>query len=508
MVDQKLMDMRDKAADEIRRRMLAGTLSSAELDGIPRGLLDGLFGSGAEQPRGSAARTGDAAATAAPAPAPSDTPACYVCLEGSDPEYGEIAHGGCGCRGSAGWAHLSCLVKAAEMNDMGICHTSDMRWRQCPTCKQAYTGELIIGLSRARWEPVCGRPEADEERLNALSNLGKALGSSVDHLPEARQKFEELVAVRRRVHGDENLDTLDAIGNLGVMVMGSGDLAAAQPLLEEARDGLRRAGQGEHHQTLLYTRSLAAMHSSMGAVAKARLLHEEVVGVLRRTEHAKPTTFMAIGDLGEVVARIGDHKAGLALREEAVSASARRELGDVHVITQHAVRKLAEMRQNLARHPPGTRAIGSLVGLASRPELNGKDAWVIGFDEAKGRYRVRPGDTCLEDKLSAIKPANLILNQGTAVIVGGLEAAPEWNGERGLVERYDKVAGRYQLLMKGREKALGVKAERCTLDFSEGGDEKRESEATRRARVEATVRAAIAAREPELEPELESQGPH
>ena len=97
------------------------------------------------------------------------------------------------------------------------------------------------------------------------------------------------------------------------------------------------------------------------------------------------------------------------------------------------------------------------------------------------------------------------LRQGSAVIVEGLDVAPEWNGKRGLVESYDAAKGRYRLLVKGRTKALGVKVACCKLEFA-AEQEQREHEATRRARVEANVRAALAAREPEPEAEAGSTG--
>jgi hypothetical protein len=156
------------------------------------------------------------------------------------------------------------------------------------------------------------------------------------------------------------------------------------------------------------------------------------------------------------------------------------------------------MRQTIATYPSGTRALGTLVGLASKPELNGEDACVVGFDAAKGRYRVRHEGNSRTGKPIGIKPENLILYQGSAVIVEGLDAAPEWNGKRGLVESYDAAKGRYRLLVQGRTKALGVKVACCKLEYAV---EQEQEQATRRARVEANVRAALAAREPEAEVE-------
>eukprot|EP01046_Picozoa_sp_COSAG06_P018514 COSAG06_NODE_1291_length_9980_cov_166.860237_4_plen_91_part_00 len=77
------------------------------------------------------------------------------------------------------------------------------------------------------------------------------------------------------------------------------------------------------------------------------------------------------------------------------------------------------------------------------------------------------------------------------MIVEGNNAAPEWNGKRGVVESCDK--GRYRLLFQGRKKALAVKVAYCKLEFAVEA-ERHDREATMRARVEANVRAALAAR--------------
>jgi len=175
----------------------------------------------------------------------------------------------------------------------------------------------------------------------------------------------------------------------------------------------------------------------------------------------------------------GDITAGVALREEAV-ASALRELGPDHPVTQQLTAKLTKTRQTIASFPPGTRAAATLVGLASKPELNGKLACMVGFDTAKGRYRVRHDGNMRTGKPIGIKPENLIFNQASAIIVEGLDAAPEWNGKRGLVESYDAAKGRYSLLVKGRTKALSVRAACCRLEFAVE-QEQREHQATRRA---------------------------
>ena len=105
---------------------------------------------------------------------------CYVCLEGDDPELTELGEllRGCACRGSAGWAHLRCLVQQATANRQRFqkqqlqSMLTPVRLRddtknipslfdQCPTCNQRWTADLALKLARERCTlsaSVIGRP--------------------------------------------------------------------------------------------------------------------------------------------------------------------------------------------------------------------------------------------------------------------------------------------------------------------------------------------------------------
>lgn len=137
------------------------------------------------------------------------TGACWVCCEGSSSEAPLLATG-CACRGTAGLAHLSCLVKAA-MHDVTV-------WTACPTCKQEFTGEVDVGLARARWALVCDRPPDDQERLFVANNLAVTLKESASDNEGALRLMEEVLGVRRRLLGDGHPDTLDSITNLALQV--------------------------------------------------------------------------------------------------------------------------------------------------------------------------------------------------------------------------------------------------------------------------------------------------
>jgi hypothetical protein len=56
--------------------------------------------------------------------------------------------------------------------------------------------------------------------------------------------------VRRETLGKRHSDTLDSISILGVLLWAKGDLAAAEPLLREAVEGLRATLGSGHPDTL------------------------------------------------------------------------------------------------------------------------------------------------------------------------------------------------------------------------------------------------------------------
>ncbi len=104
------------------------------------------------------------------------------------------------------------------------------------------------------------------------------------------------------------------------------------------------------------------------------------------------------------------------------------------------------------------------------------------------------------------KPVSLALKECSKVFVQRLDAAPEWNGKRGLVESYDDAIlrnigrGSCRVLMMGRPEPLALGRACFTLELElelEQEQEQREHEAAHHVRVEGNVAAARAARKSE-----------
>ena len=85
------------------------------------------------------------------------------------------------CRGTAGFAHVSCLAEQAkilfaeaEENNLGAKAWNERwrRWQTCSLCEQDYYGVVRCALGWACWKTHVGRPEQDLVRKCDDDSLG------------------------------------------------------------------------------------------------------------------------------------------------------------------------------------------------------------------------------------------------------------------------------------------------------------------------------------------------
>ena len=107
--------------------------------------------------------------------------------------------------------------------------------------------------------------------------------------------------------------------------------------------------------------------------------------------------------------------------------------------------------------------LARVEGLTSHPELNGVEVRVLDYRDEKGRYivQVLKGDGT---RTLSLKPANLMLSVGTLIVVAGLTSA-DLNGRQGVVEGFDEAKGRYKVRIDGDPQPKGIKPENCRASF-------------------------------------------
>ena len=129
---------------------------------------------------------------------------------------------GCSCRGTAGFAHVSCLaeeakilVAEAEENHLGgtdAFYDRWQRWKHCSLCEQEYHGVVGCALGWACWKTYLGRPEVDGSRRMAMTQLGNGLSDAGHHEDALSLRDAELSTERRL--GDSEGRILIVKGNI------------------------------------------------------------------------------------------------------------------------------------------------------------------------------------------------------------------------------------------------------------------------------------------------------
>ena len=84
-----------------------------------------------------------------------DAPCCWLCLQEGADDSGEPLCRDCSCRGTSGFAHLSCAVKYAESKARELYENGDIPvgpFINCPNCNQYYQGEVEYAFAKAQVE--------------------------------------------------------------------------------------------------------------------------------------------------------------------------------------------------------------------------------------------------------------------------------------------------------------------------------------------------------------------
>jgi len=229
---------------------------------------------------------------------------CYICTQAVHWKTKEGLVRGCACRGTAGFAHVSCLaeqpkilVAEAEENnlDLEVKQARFNRWHTCSLCEQDYHGVVYCALGWACWKTYVGRAERDQSRRLAINMLGLGL-SSANHHDDALVVKEATLAIMRRL-GDSEDNMLAVQSNLANTYEVLGRYERALQMRQEAYSGRVRLNGEEHAQTLRAADNYALSLLKLRRFEEAKRLLRKVAPVARRV-------------LGK------DHELTLSLRED------------------------------------------------------------------------------------------------------------------------------------------------------------------------------------------------
>ena len=281
---------------------------------------------------------------------------CYICTQALHWKTKEGLVRMCACRGTAGFAHASCLaeqarIKVAEAleNNLGAKALNDRwaRWYTCSLCEQDYHGVVRCALGWACWKTYVGRPEADEARGMAMSLLGLGL-TSAQHYEDALSVQEAELSTLRRLGASEEVILL-AQGNLASTYQDLGRDEEAVRLCQDVYRGRLELSGEEHFDSLTAANNYADTIVNLERFEEARTLLRKALPVAQRVlgdnhdltlkmrwcygEALYQDDGSTLDDLREAVTTLAD-----------AERTARRVLGGAHPITSSLVKSLEYSR--------------------------------------------------------------------------------------------------------------------------------------------------------------------
>ena len=267
---------------------------------------------------------------------------CYICTQALHWKTKEGLVRGCSCRGTAGFAHVSCLAEQAkilvaegEENNLGSKAMQDRwkRWNSCGLCEQRYLGVVWGALGWACWKTYVGRPEEDWTRMSAMRHLGIGL-SEASHHEDALSVMEAELSMRRRMDDDEE-NILGIQTNLASTYGNLGRNEQALNMFRDVYSGRLKLEGEESLETLGSANNLAATLKVLAHFQEAKALLRKSTPVARRILGENHLlTLMMRKSYGEVLCRadgttLDDLHESVATLED-TARTARRVLGGAH----------------------------------------------------------------------------------------------------------------------------------------------------------------------------------
>jgi len=287
---------------------------------------------------------------------------CYICTQALHWKTKEGLVRGCSCRGTAGFAHVSCLAEEAKILydeaeennlDNKVLNERFGRWHTCSLCEQNYHGVVECALGWACWKTYVGRPETDWARKFAMTLLANGL-SAVDHHEDSLHVQEAELSMRRRLGGSEE-DLLVVQGNLAGTYNQLGRHEEALSIKRDVYFGCLRLNGEEHEATIIEALNYAMTLASLQRFEEARSLLRKTIPVVRRSRGENSENTLRMRGLYATAVYLDEGATLDDLREavttlEETERTARRVLGGAHPLTT-----LTEGHLGLAREALRTR---------------------------------------------------------------------------------------------------------------------------------------------------------
>jgi hypothetical protein len=290
---------------------------------------------------------------------------CYICTQALHWKTKEGLVRGCACRGTAGFAHVSCLAEQAKILmdeaeennlDIKVRNARWIRWHTCSQCEQKYHGVVWCALGWACWKTYLGRPEAETTRCCAMSLLANGLDAAKHH-EDALSVQEAELSMERRLGASE--ETLLAVqSNLANTYFALGRHEEALSMKRDVYSGRLKLHGEEHDKTLRAANNYACSLSQLKRIEEVKSLLRKMTPVARRV----------LGDSDDLTLKMRWNYAGALYRDpgatlddlreavqtlEETALTARRVMGGAHPLVKGIEKSLKGARTTLRRRRRG-----------------------------------------------------------------------------------------------------------------------------------------------------------
>jgi hypothetical protein len=305
---------------------------------------------------------------------------CYICTQALHWKTKEGLVRGCSCRGTAGFAHVSCLAEEAKilvaegLEDNLDPKAKEMRWGRwhtCSLCEQSYHGVVQCALGWASWKTYLGRPETEPARIAAMTELGIGLFEAGRHEDALVVQKADLATLLRI--GASESSILDVQSNLSNTYELLGRHESALHMKRDVYSGRLKLNGEEHPQTLIVANNYANSLCNLQRHAEAKTLLRKTIPVARRN----------FGDSSDLTLQLRANYAAALYMDDGATLDDIREA----VSTLEEIERIAR-RVFGGRHPTAVRMVRSLQ--KARAVLSTREGDVEPLREAVAA--MTPGD--------------------------------------------------------------------------------------------------------------------
>ncbi|WP_420629247.1 tetratricopeptide repeat protein [Candidatus Leptofilum sp.] len=186
------------------------------------------------------------------------------------------------------------------------------------------------------------------DTAQSLNNMGLLL-NDIGHLAEARLYLKQALTIRQQVLGDDHPDTAQSFKNMGILLQDSGQLSEAQPFFEQALAIYKKVLGDDHPDTARGLTNMGLLLKAMEQLAEAQPFFEQALAIYKKVlgdDH--PTTASGLNNMGFILQAMGQLAEAQPFYEQALTIY-KKVLGDDHPYTATSLNNMGSLVEDLGQ---------------------------------------------------------------------------------------------------------------------------------------------------------------